>query len=150
MSKADKHANNAKKLIGLLKNGSFQDRARAAFHLGEMRDHSHLPLLKEALKDPVPNVVKEVVEALKKVGPDAEAEQLMKERQQQIYQEGTKIQERIAEQWKEKTEEEKQAELERYAAESHLRANRRKVLNMKNEKSSNNRIVQAILDLLRI
>ena len=147
MSKADKNANNPKKLISILKSGSFQDRGRAAYHLGELQDASNLSVLKEALKDPVPTVVKEVVEALRKIGVDSEAEELIKARQSEIYREGTATQERIAAQWKEKSEEEKQADLERYAAESHLRANKQQLLRMKNEKNSTNRFVQAIMDL---
>lgn len=150
MSKVDKHANNPKKLISILQSGSYQERARAAFHLGSLQDRTHLTVLKEALKDPVPNVVKEVVEALKKTGTDAEADRLISERQKEIFEEGTATQERIASQWKEKTEEEKQAELERYAANSHIRANQRKMLKTERELNVDWRIAAIVFGLIAL
>ncbi|MCR9249163.1 MAG: HEAT repeat domain-containing protein [bacterium] len=137
MSKAEKSKNNPKKLLKLLKEGGYEERSQAAFYLGEFGDKQYFNDLKQQLFDPVPGVVHEVMTALTKLGMDSETENQIKEVLQGFKDREEKLNAKVADAWKEKTEEEKQEELRRYASESHLREAERQLISQDQEFNKN-------------
>ncbi len=150
MSIPSRSRTNPKKLLKYLKEGGYQERAEAAFYLGELGDAAYYDELKNALQDPVPHVVKAVVEALQKLGMDEQTKEEIAAILKSHKDHEEKLNSRTADAWKEKTEEEKQEELERFAAHAHIREAKRENLKVVEGMNRNWVIAVTILGLITL
>ncbi len=115
--KIDKWKNSGKtdKLIKVLTDENFKNRIGALKALGELGDNRTIDDIRKLLKDPVKAVVFEAAETLKMLGIDQETKLEIEKILANINELEAKKAEKRQETWREKTEEEKQEDLEKRA-----------------------------------
>ena len=132
-------------LLKALESRNYQERIQASFYLGELRDRSVIPQLQSKLNDPVPLVIKAVAMALQKIGIDADLSQEIDQALAKVERYEGRLRSKKQENWKPITEEEKQAQLLKYASENHIRAARKKQLNVRESKNKNWLIASVVI-----
>ncbi len=144
MKHLEKNRGNPKKLLKFLNSDAFKERALAAHYLGELKSPEHESALIERLSDSVPIVVKAAALALEKIGAKESTKLLIQQRLSEIEDQEHRLQSKISEGWKPISEEEKEAQLRQYAAESHLRENRRVEINQQTRSIKNWQVASAV------
>lgn len=110
-----KHAGRIDKLKKVLVNENYQYRIEAIKALGELSDKSAVSEIKILINDPIKGVILAAADSLKKLDAETSIQKAFELRILEIENQEKKQSDRRKENWKEKTEEEIQEDLERRA-----------------------------------